>query len=474
MNAAVLSAGDTAWVLVSTALVMLMVPGLALFYGGLVRGKHALNTFVMSLAALGVVSLQWVLVGYSIAFGPGNAFFGGLSWWGLSGVGVAPNATYAATIPHLLFALFQAMFAGITVALISGAVVERLRFPAYLLLAVLWTTFVYDPLARWVWSTDGWLRALGALDFAGGTVVHISAGTSALVAAAMLGRRRDLGRAALVPHNVPFSLVGAGLLWFGWFGFNAGSALGANEVAANAFATTHTAGAAAMTAWMLLDLWRTRRVTAVGVATGAVVGLVAITPAAGFVTPASAIAIGALAAGASYGAIQLRTRVKIDDALDVFACHGVAGIVGAVLTGVFATRTVNAAGADGLLAGHAGLVGTQLIAVVATVCFSGAATATILTAVRVTVGLRVSLADELAGLDASEHGEDAYHGGGLDELSGGDVISGSVVLSERVTDSPQLVSRVSPGVPQVPCVPRPEARSASSAAYRPFSPAPSP
>ena len=424
----VISAGDTAWVLVSTGLVMLMVPGLALFYGGLVRQKNALNTFMMSLSALGIVTVQWVLGGYSIAFGPGNAWLGGLSWWGLAGVGAEPNAAYAATVPHLAFAVFQAMFAAITVALISGAVVERLRFSAYLLFALAWTTFVYDPLARWVWGDGGWLRSLGALDFAGGTVVHVSAGTAALVAAVMLGQRRAVARGALVPHNVPFTLLGAGLLWFGWFGFNAGSALGASPVAVNALVTTHAAAAAALTAWLLLDLWRNGRTTAVGAATGAIVGLVAITPAAGFVTPRAALVIGVLAAGCSYGAMQLRARTRIDDALDVFACHGVAGIAGALLTGVFATTSVNAAGADGLLAGHPGQLGVQAVAVLVTMALSATLTAAIIATLRAVMAIRVSLGDELVGLDASDHGEEAYHVGDVGELAGGAPLGGVILI----------------------------------------------
>ena len=424
----VISAGDTAWVLVSTGLVMLMVPGLALFYGGLVRQKNALNTFMMSLSALGIVTVQWVLAGYSIAFGPGNSWVGGLAWWGLAGVGAAPNVAYAATVPHLAFAIFQAMFAAITVALISGAVVERLRFSAYLLFALAWTTLVYDPLARWVWGDGGWLRSLGALDFAGGTVVHVSAGTAALVAAVMLGQRRAVARGALVPHNVPFTLLGAGLLWFGWFGFNAGSALGASPVAVNALVTTHAAAAAALTAWLLLDLWRNGRTTAVGAATGAVVGLVAITPAAGFVTPRAALVIGVLAAACSYGAMQLRARTRIDDALDVFACHGVAGIAGALLTGVFATKSVNAAGADGLLAGHAAQLGVQAVAVLATMALSAALTAGIIATLRAVMAIRVSLGDELAGLDASDHGEEAYHVGDVGELAGGAPLGGVILI----------------------------------------------
>ena len=429
----VISAGDTAWVLTSSALVMLMVPGLALFYGGLVRQKNALNTFMMSLSALGIVTVQWVLGGYSIAFGPGNPWLGGLSWWGLAGVGAAPNATYAATVPHLAFAVFQAMFAAITVALISGAVVERLRFSAYLLFALAWTTFVYDPLARWVWGDGGWLRSLGALDFAGGTVVHVSAGTAALVAALMLGQRRAVARGALVPHNVPFTLLGAGLLWFGWFGFNAGSALTASAVAVNALVTTHAAAAAALTAWLGLDLWRNGRTTAVGAATGAVVGLVAITPAAGFVTPRAALIIGVAAAACSYGAMQLRARTRIDDALDVFACHGVAGIAGALLTGVFATRSVNAAGADGLLAGHAAQLGIQAVAVLATMALSATLTAAIIATLRAMMAIRVSLGDELAGLDASDHGEEAYHVGDVGELAGGAPLGGVILIQPEET-----------------------------------------
>ncbi|HEY0997606.1 MAG TPA: ammonium transporter [Gemmatimonadaceae bacterium] len=418
MTATAISGADTGWVLLAAALVMLMIPGLALFYGGLVRSKASLNTLMMSIAPAGVVTLQWVLGGYSLAFAPGNGAIGGLSWWGFQGVGGAPNATYAATIPHQAFAIYQAMFAAITVALIAGAVVERLRFRAYLLLAVAWTTLVYDPLAHWVWGEGGWLRTLGALDFAGGTVVHVSAGVSALVAALVLGRRRDAGRAPMVPHNVPFTLLGAGILWFGWFGFNAGSALGINAIAANAFVTTHAAAASALTAWMVLDLVMTGRATAVGAATGAVVGLVTITPAAGFVTPLAAVIMGALGAGASFAAIQLRARTRVDDALDVFACHGVGGIVGALLTGVFASKAVNPAGADGLLHGNAHQLVVQLYAVGATVLLAGAATAGILYALGLTVGLRVTLADELRGVDVSEHGEEAYHGGDIGELAG--------------------------------------------------------
>jgi len=358
----------------------------------------------------------------------------------LANVGATPNAAYAATVPHLAFAAFQAMFAAITVALISGAVVERLRFSAYLLFALAWTTLVYDPLARWVWGDGGWLRSLGALDFAGGTVVHVSAGTAALVAAFMLGRRHAIARGGLVPHNVPFTLLGAGILWFGWFGFNAGSALSASALAVTALVNTHAAAAAALACWLLLDLMRSRRTTAVGAATGAIVGLVAITPAAGFVTPRAALAIGALAAAAVYVAMQLRARTKIDDALDVFACHGVAGILGALLTGVFATKAVNPAGADGLLAGNAAQLGVQALAVVATMALSGAFTAGIIGVLGALMPIRASLGDELTGLDATEHGEEAYHTGDIGEIAGGGPLGGVILISADVEEEAEAVA----------------------------------
>jgi len=398
------SAGDTAWVFASTALVLLMVPGLALFYGGLVRVRATLNTFMMSLGALAAVSVQWTLIGYSLAFAPGNAL-GGPDWFGLIGVG-AIAGPYSATIPHAAFAMFQAMFAAITVALISGAVVERIRFNTYLLFAIAWTTFVYDPLAHWVWATDGWLHKLGALDFAGGTVVHISAGVAALVAAMIVGPRRDAGPAR--PHNVMFTLIGAALLWVGWLGFNGGSALAADGTAANAIATTQAAAASALLSWLVIEHMRSGRATAVGGATGAVVGLVAITPAAGYVTPVSALVIGALGALASNVAMNLRHRSTVDDTLDVFACHGVAGIVGALLTGVFATKSVNPAGADGLIHGNPRLVLVQLLAVVCTIAFSASVTAIVLLRLRSLKSLRVDQAHEAHGVDLSEHGELAY------------------------------------------------------------------
>ena len=429
MTQATLSSGDTAWVLTSSALVLLMTVGLAFFYGGLVRPKNALNTMMMSVVALGVIGVQWVLIGYSIAFGPGNAWLGGLSWFGLHNVGLEPNPTYSATIPLQAHAMFQGMFAIITPALISGAIVERMRFRGYIVFLILWATLIYDPLSHWVWGSGGWLLKRGALDFAGGTVVHISAGVSALVAAWFLGPRRDYRRVPIAPHNVPLVLLGAGLLWFGWFGFNAGSALAANGLAAVAFVNTNTAAAAALVTWAGLDLARTGKITAVGAATGLVVGLVGITPAAGYVTPMSGLLIGVLAAGVSYTAIQIRSRTKLDDALDVFSCHGLAGTAGALLTGVFATKLVNPAGGDGLLAGNAGQMGVQLLAVLATVAFAAVGTLGILKLVQMTIGARADVPEESAGLDLSQHGEEAYFGSDLGGAAGtGSSLGGSVVV----------------------------------------------
>ncbi|HKA58164.1 MAG TPA: ammonium transporter [Gemmatimonadales bacterium] len=435
MTQATVSAGDTSWVLVSSALVLLMTVGLAFFYGGLVRPKNALNTMMMSVVALGVIGVQWMLFGYSIAFAPGNALLGGFSWFGLSNVGLDPNPMYSATIPIQAHAMFQGMFAIITPALISGAIVERMRFRGYVVFLVLWATLIYDPLAHWVWGSGGWLLKRGALDFAGGTVVHISAGVSALVAAWFLGPRRDYRRVPIAPHNVPLVLLGAGLLWFGWFGFNAGSALAANGLAALAFVNTNTAAAAALVTWAALDLTRTGKITAVGAATGLVVGLVGITPAAGYVTPMAGLLIGVLAAGISYTAIQIRSRTKLDDALDVFSCHGIAGVTGALLTGVFATKLMNPAGGDGLLAGNAAQIGVQLLAVVTTVAFAGLGTLGILSLVQVTIGARADLPDETAGLDLSQHGEEAYLGTDLGSLAGpGGALGGSVVVESFVVE----------------------------------------
>ena len=422
-----ISAGDTAWVLASSALVLLMTVGLACFYGGLVRSKNSLNTMMMSVVAMGAISVQWVVVGYSLSFAPGSSWLGGFAWVLFKGVGGDPNPTYAATIPQSAHAIYQGMFAIITPALISGAIVERMRFRAYLVFLVLWSTFVYAPLAHWVWGAGGWLQRLGALDFAGGTVVHISAGVSALVAARMLGPRRDFRRVPLSPHNVPVVLIGAGILWFGWFGFNAGSALAANGLAALAFVNTNTAAAAALITWALLDSTRSGKMTAVGAATGAVVGLVGITPAAGYVTPPAAIAIGVLCAFVSYFAIQRRSRSMLDDSLDVFSCHGLAGVAGALLTGVFASKVANPAGNNGLLSGNPGQLLVQLYAVLAAVAIAVVGTIVILALVRAVFGARARIADEMIGLDLSEHGEEAYFGG--DAALGGGALAQSVIVS---------------------------------------------
>ena len=398
------SGADTAWMIIATALVLLMTPALGFFYGGLVRRKNALNTLMMSFASLGVVGVLWAVVGYSLAFSPGNAFIGGLDYVFLRGVGLEASGT----IPHLLFMAFQGTFAIITAALISGAVAERMRFGAYLSFIALWVLAVYAPVCHWVWG-GGWLHSMGALDFAGGTVVHVNAGIAAVVAALVVGPRRDYGRQAHLPHNVPFVLLGAGLLWFGWFGFNAGSALAADGVAALAFVNTLLAPAAALVMWMLLDRWKTRATTAVGAATGIVVGLVAITPAAGFIGPMSSIALGAIAAVPSYFAIMSRSRTRLDDSLEVAAAHGLGGLVGALLTGVFAAAAWG--GTDGLLAGNVRQFGVQVAAVAAAMVYSGAVTFGLLKLVALVIPLRVGDSEERRGLDVPMHGEEAYADG---------------------------------------------------------------
>ncbi|HEY8258630.1 MAG TPA: ammonium transporter [Gemmatimonadales bacterium] len=397
---------DTAWMLVATALVLLMTPALAFFYGGLVRSKNSLNTMMMSFAALGVVGIVWALLAYSLAFSDGNAWIGSTTNALLGGVGTEAKGT----IPHVLFMAYQGTFAIITAALISGAVVERMRFGPYLAFIALWTLLVYAPVAHWVWG-GGWLMTRGVLDFAGGTVVHINAGVSALVAALVLGARKDYGRQAILPHNVPFVLLGAGLLWFGWFGFNGGSALGANELAALAFTNTFLAPMATLVAWVMLDYFRTGRATAVGGATGIVVGLVAITPAAGFVSPVGALILGAIAALPSYFAIVYRSRTRLDDSLDVFAGHGIGGMTGALLTGVFAQKAWNAAGNDGLLAGNAAQLGIQAVGVLTSLVYAGLMTFAILKLMGLVTSLRAVRGTEGIGMDVSEHGEEAYTNG---------------------------------------------------------------
>lgn len=405
------NAGDTAWILVSSALVMLMTPGVAFFYGGMVRRKNVLSTIMMSFVALGLVGLLWVLYGYSLSFGKDAlGIIGGLDFIGLMNVGQEPSAVYASTVPHLAFMVFQAMFAIITVALITGAVVERMKFSAILVFSVLWLTVVYCPVAHWVWGDGGWLAGLGALDFAGGTVVHINAGVSALALVTLLGRRRGFPQEPMEPNNVPMVVLGAGLLWFGWFGFNAGSSLAADGLAASAFVTTNTSAAAAAVTWMIVS-WIHRRPTAVGTATGAVAGLVAITPAAGFVTPFAAIPIGAVAALVCYySMLWLKTKRGIDDSLDVFAVHGMGGIWGALATGIFANLAVNPSGANGLFGGNGTQFLIQLVGVLAVGAFAFVATWVLGKLVDVTIGLRVGQKEEIVGLDLSQHGERAYGG----------------------------------------------------------------
>ena len=393
---------DTAWMLMATALVLLMTPALAFFYGGLVRAKNALNTMMMSVVALGFVGVIWALGGYSLAFAPGNAWIGDLSRVGLQGVTLDAQGT----IPHVLFMAFQGTFAIITAALISGAIVERMRFSAYVLFISLWVIAVYAPIAHWVWG-GGWLAKLGALDFAGGTVVHVNAGAAALVAALVIGKRQQYPSSSLLPHNVPFTLLGAGLLWFGWFGFNAGSAVAANGIAGLAFVTTMLAPAATLVVWTFLDAMRSRKPTAVGAATAIVVGLVAVTPAAGFVSPMSAMALGAIAAVPSYLMLLWRAKSSLDDSLDVVAAHGVGGTVGALLTGVFAQKSLNGV-ADGLLFGNPGQVAIQAAAVLAAIVYSGGMTFVLLKLISVVLPLRATADDEITGLDLSLHGEEAY------------------------------------------------------------------
>jgi Amt family ammonium transporter len=401
-HTAAVNAGDTAWILASAALVMLMTPAVGLFYGGMVRRKNAIATIVMSLTILALISVQWVLWGYSLAFGPdiGGAI-GSLDWVGLKGVGLEPSADYATTIPHLVFMIFQAMFAVITVALITGAFVERIKFSAFLIFSLLWATLVYDPIAHWVWG-GGWLASLGTLDFAGGIVVHISSGVSALAFALVIGPRRGFGTVAMEPHNIPMTVLGAVLLWFGWFGFNAGSALAANGIAANAFVTTNTAAAMAALTWMFLS-WIHRKPSVLGIATGAIAGLAAITPAAGFVTPMVSIGIGIGAGIACYYALLFRANRGIDESLDVWAIHGIGGTLGALATGIFASI-----GATGLLYGNPYQAVIQLTAVAVTWVYAFTVTFALAKLLNAAIGLRVEAEEEEVGLDISQHGETAY------------------------------------------------------------------
>ncbi|NOZ27199.1 MAG: ammonium transporter [Chloroflexi bacterium] len=404
-----INAADVAWILMSAALVMLMTPALGFFYGGLVRRKNVLATIMHSFFMLALISVQWVLWGYSLAFGPDlGGVIGSLRWIGLNGVGLEPSPDYASSVPHLAFMIYQGMFAVITPALITGAFAERKRFKAFAIFSLLWATLVYDPVAHWVWGVGGWLGRLGAMDFAGGTVVHITSGMSALVAAIFLGRRLGFGREPMKPHDVTMTLLGAGLLWFGWFGFNAGSALSSGALAVNAFVVTNTAAAMAALTWMTLSWIHQHQPSVLGSAAGAVAGLVAITPAAGFVGVPASLLIGLGAGFLCYWAVQLKEKWGIDDSLDVWGVHGVGGVWGALATGIFASTAINPDGANGLLFGNPGQLLVQLVAVVIVSLYSMGVTWVILKALDKTIGLRVGEEEELSGLDVTQHGEVAY------------------------------------------------------------------
>jgi len=404
-----INAGDTAWVLMSTALVMLMTPGLAFFYGGMVRKKNVLSILMQCFIVLCLLGVQWVLYGYSISFAPGAGFWGGFKWFGLAGVGMEPYADYAATIPHQAFMIFQAMFAIITPALILGAFAERMKFSAFIAFILLWATFVYGPVCHWVWGVGGWLKTLGALDFAGGTVVHINAGIAALATALFIGKRNFADKCIPAPHNMPFVVLGTGLLWFGWFGFNAGSALAANGLAVNAFVVTNTAAAAAGLSWACIEWMRNGKATIFGAASGAVAGLVAITPAAGFVSVIPAIIIGMLVSVFCFIAVTvIKPKLGYDDALDAFGVHCVGGIWGALATGLFASKAVNPAGADGLFFGNPKQFLIQLITVGVTLIYSFVVSIIIYKVVDAVIGVRVNEKEEAMGLDLTQHHERAY------------------------------------------------------------------
>ncbi|MDD5439042.1 MAG: ammonium transporter [Candidatus Omnitrophica bacterium] len=406
-----INSGDTAWIMISTALVMLMtIPGLALFYGGLVRRKNVLATMMQSFFVLCLISIQWVLIGYSLSFGPDKGhIIGSPAWVGLAGVGTAANADYAPTIPHILFMAYQMMFAVITPALITGAFAERIKFSTYVVFTLLWATLIYNPVCHWVWGNGGWLKERGVLDFAGGIVVHATSGFSALVAALILGKRRGFGREPMPPHNLPLTIIGAGLLWFGWFGFNGGSALAANGIAATAFVVTNLSAASAGLVWMLIEWKVTGKPTLLGGATGAVAGLATITPASGFVSPLSAIMIGIVAALVCYGMVVLiKIKFACDDSLDVFGVHGIGGTVGALAVGFLAQKVINAGGNNGLFFGNPAQLGTQAFGVFIVIAYSVVVTFALLKILDAVMGLRVSDEEEVMGLDISQHEESAY------------------------------------------------------------------
>lgn len=404
-----ISPADTGFVLIAAALVLLMTPGLAIFYAGMVRSKNVLGTILQSFILIALVSLEWVYLGYSLSFGPDlGGLIGSLAWFGLHGVGTAPNPDYAATIPHMVFMIYQCMFAVITPALITGAFAERMRFGPFLLFSLLWTILVYNPVCHWVWGAGGWLRGLGVLDFAGGLVVHLSCGAAALAAVLVIGPRKGHGHENFAPHNLPMTLLGTGLLWFGWFGFNGGSALAANGIAAGAFVATHLGGMAGMAMWVAVEWLHRGKPTTLGAASGAVAGLATITPAAGFVEPNAAVIIGLAAGAACYFAVAQKSRLGYDDSLDVVGIHGLGGVIGTLCVGIFASTAVNAGGADGLLNGRIGLLGSQALGVLVVGAYVFIASWIILTLIDKTLGLRITPESEDQGLDLSEHSETAY------------------------------------------------------------------
>lgn len=405
-----IQAGDTAFILIAAALVLLMTPGLALFYGGMVRSKNVLGTIMQSFIMISVVSLEWVYLGYSMSFGPDvGGFVGNLSWFGLKGVGAVPNPDYAPTIPQVVFMIYQCMFAVITPALITGAFAERIRFGPFLVFSVLWAIIVYNPVCHWVWGAGGWLKAKGVLDFAGGLVVHLTSGAAALAAALVLGPRKGYGRESFLPHNLPMTLLGAGLLWFGWFGFNGGSALAANAIAGTAFVSTHLAGMSGMAMWILVEWLHRGKPTTLGAASGAIAGLATVTPAAGFVGPNAAVIIGLLAGVCCYFAVVAKSKIGYDDSLDVVGIHGLGGIIGTLCLGIFASKIVNPGGSDGLLAGNPGFLGIQAFGVVVVGVYAFSASWILLKVMDVSIGLRLSEEQEIGGLDLSEHSEKAYN-----------------------------------------------------------------
>ncbi|MBI4690740.1 MAG: ammonium transporter [Nitrospirae bacterium] len=404
-----IDSGDTTFVLLSAALVMLMTPGLAMFYGGMVRKKNVLGTIMHSFVAIAVVSVQWILIGYSLSFGPDiNGMIGSLDWIGLKGVGMDPNPDYAATIPHIAFMLYQAMFAVITPALITGAFAERMKFSSFLVFTLLWSTIVYDPVAHWVWGTGGWLKNMGTLDFAGGIVVHVTSGISALAAAVFVGKRKGYLRESMPPHNLPITVLGAGLLWFGWFGFNGGSALAANGLGAMAYVVTHIAAVSATLAWVIIEWLHRGKPTMFGAATGSIAGLATITPASGFVGPMPALLIGLSAGAVCYMALNMKGKLGYDDSLDAFGVHGVGGTLGTIGAGLFAERLINPAGADGLFFGNPHQLIVQIMSIAIVAVYSFVVTIVLLKLIAWTIGLRVSEEEEFDGLDLSQHGESGY------------------------------------------------------------------